>query len=129
MIGKLIEGAVGGAAWGAGFAAAAGAALLGGTRGKPLAKRAMKTFLVAQQRGREMVAEGAERIQDVYAEAKYEYEAELAKHESGTRETSATGTGGSGANGKAAAKGTRRRRTSDRSSTQATGKSAEGQPA
>lgn len=81
MIGKLVEGAVGGAAWGAGFAAAAGVALIGGARGKPLAKRAMKAYLVVTQRGREWVAENTERVQDVYAEARYEYETELASQE------------------------------------------------
>ena len=77
MLQGILESAAGGAAWGAGFAVAAGAAIVGGGRAKPLAKRAIKGYFAVTQRAREWAAETAERAQDLYAEAKYEYESEL----------------------------------------------------
>lgn len=44
--------------------------------GRPLMKRAIKTYLLVQERAREMFAETGERMQDIYAEAKHEYEQE-----------------------------------------------------
>lgn len=44
--------------------------------GRPLVKRAIKGYLLVQERAREMFAETGERMQDIYAEAKHEYEEE-----------------------------------------------------
>lgn len=44
--------------------------------GRPLVKRAIKGYLAAQEKAKEAVAEGSERMQDLYAEAKHEYEQE-----------------------------------------------------
>ncbi len=44
--------------------------------GRPLVKRAIKGYLAIQERSREMFAETSERMQDLYAEAKHEYEQE-----------------------------------------------------
>lgn len=70
----LVEGVFGGVGWGVGLAAVAVAALVGGSRAKPLAKQAVKGYLAASQRVREWSAEATEQLQDIYAEAKYEYE-------------------------------------------------------
>lgn len=45
--------------------------------GKPLIKGAIKGFFVVQARAKEMFAETGERLQDVYAEARHEYEEEM----------------------------------------------------
>lgn len=44
--------------------------------GRPLLKRAIKGYLTAQDRAKEMLAESTERVQDLYAEAKHEHEEE-----------------------------------------------------
>lgn len=44
--------------------------------GRPLMKKAIKGYLALQARSREMFAETGERLQDLYAEAKHEYEEE-----------------------------------------------------
>jgi hypothetical protein len=43
---------------------------------RPLIKRAIKGYLAMQSRTKEMMAETGERLQDLYAEAKHEYEEE-----------------------------------------------------
>jgi hypothetical protein len=74
---------------GVGLAAAAVVAVVAARTGKPLAKRAIVGYLAlagaagglakgAGERARELVAEAGEQMQDLYAEAKYEYEAERA---------------------------------------------------
>ena len=57
------------------LAALAGAALLIGKGGRPLAKKAMKGSLVLGERVRELAAEASEQVQDLYAEVKAEMEA------------------------------------------------------
>ena len=42
--------------------------------GRPMIKRAIKGYLVVHAKSREMFAETAERMQDLYAEAKHEFE-------------------------------------------------------
>lgn len=44
--------------------------------GRPFVKRAIKGYLTAQEKAKEVVAESAERMQDLYAEAKHEHEEE-----------------------------------------------------
>ncbi len=44
--------------------------------GRPLMKRAIKGYLVVQEKTREMLAETSERMQDLYAEAKHEFDEE-----------------------------------------------------
>ena len=88
MIGidDIVEGVLGGTSWGVGAIAIAAVAVVGAPRAKPLAKQAIKGYLAATERVREMAAEATEQIQDLYAEAKYEYESQLgddgADHES-----------------------------------------------
>jgi len=43
------------------------------TAGRPLIKGAIKGVMALKEKGREVVAESKERLQDVYEEAKYEY--------------------------------------------------------
>jgi hypothetical protein len=77
-IDEVIEGVVGGTVWGIGLVAAAGIAVVLGPRAKPLVKQAIKGYLVTTERAREMVAEAGEQVQDLWAEAKYEYDSQLA---------------------------------------------------
>lgn len=44
--------------------------------GRPFVKRVIKGYLAAQEKTKEVVAEGSERMQDIYAEAKHEFEQE-----------------------------------------------------
>lgn len=73
---SFLEMLVGGTAAGAGFVLGVGAALAGAQRGRPLLKQAMKSYLVATDRAREVAAEMGETLEDLYAEARAEYEAE-----------------------------------------------------
>ena len=76
-LGVALEGTVG-AVPGGGFGLLVlGAALLiAGPRAKPLAKQTLKGAMAAGDRVREWTAEAAEQMQDLYAEAKHEYEVE-----------------------------------------------------
>jgi Sec-independent protein translocase protein TatA len=84
----VIEAVVGGP-WGLGLAAVGAVVLVGGPRAKPLAKQAIKGYLAATQRVRELAAEATEQVQDLYVEAKYEYQAESSRDESPEAETEA----------------------------------------
>ena len=96
MIGldDIVEGVLGGTSWGVGAIAIAAVAVVGAPRAKPLAKQAIKGYLAATERMREMAAEATEQIQDLYAEAKYEYESQLngehAEHEAAEAAPDAT---------------------------------------
>ena len=70
----MLDGVLGGSGWGFGLAVVAGAALLVGKGGRPLAKQAIKGALILTERARELTAEAAEQIQDIYAEARAELE-------------------------------------------------------
>jgi len=72
LIGLLL----GGAAAGVGFALGVGGTMAGAEQMRPAVKRMMKGYLAAVDRAREMVAEVGETLEDLYAEAKAEYEAE-----------------------------------------------------
>src|SRR3712207_2454249 len=63
----------GGGGWGIGIGLAAGAALILGSRGRPLVKGAIVGVLSAQDRVRELAAESVEQLQDLYEEARAEY--------------------------------------------------------
>ena len=96
-VSDLVEGVLGGTSWGLGVVAVAAVAVVGGTRAKPLAKQAIKGYFAATERAREWVAEAGEQLQDLYAEAKYEYEAELSRSasaEKGDKRTLEEGTPG-----------------------------------
>ncbi len=73
----VVDGIFGGSPWGLGVVAAAAVVAVAGPRAKPLAKGAIKGYLAATERAREWVAEATEQVQDLYAEAKHEYESEL----------------------------------------------------
>lgn len=77
MFGELLEGFLESIGWGIGGAAVATAVLVGGPRAKPLAKNVVKGYLSATNRLRELTAEASETFQDIYAEAKHEYESQL----------------------------------------------------
>lgn len=77
MLQDVVEGFFESIGWGLGGAVVAGAVILGGPRAKPLAKRAIKGYLLATRRLRAAAAEAAESFQDLYAEAKHEYESQL----------------------------------------------------
>jgi hypothetical protein len=79
----LFEGVLGNTPLGIGALAIAAVAVVGAPRAKPLAKSAIKGYLAATERVREMAAEATEQLQDLYAEARYEYESQL----NGTPET------------------------------------------
>ncbi|MBX5492577.1 MAG: DUF5132 domain-containing protein [Chloroflexi bacterium] len=64
----------GGTPLGIGIAAVAVGAVLIGPRAKPLLKKAIIGYLTASERVRELVAEASEQLQDIYAEARHEYE-------------------------------------------------------
>ncbi len=59
-----------------GIAAVAVVAFVGTRAAKPLAKRAIVGYLAASDRAAELVARAGEQVQDLYAEARHEYEAE-----------------------------------------------------
>lgn len=77
MFGDLVEGIVESVGWGIGGAAVVVVALVGGSRAKPLAKQVIKGYLAATERVRALTAEASESLQDVYAEAKHEYESQV----------------------------------------------------
>jgi hypothetical protein len=84
LLEDLAEGLLGGTVWGIGLAAAA-VAVVAGPRAKPAAKSAIKGYFAATQRVREWAAEASEQAQDLYAEAKYEYESELSSRPAAAR--------------------------------------------
>ena len=67
-------GFLGGGAWGLGLALVAGVGLLAWKGGRPLAKRAITGALVLSQRAQELAAETTEQLQDLYAEARSEFD-------------------------------------------------------
>ncbi len=73
---NLLQTMLGGAAAGVGFALGVGAVLSGSQQMRPLVRRAMKSYLAAADRAREMTAEMGETLEDLYAEARAEHEAE-----------------------------------------------------
>jgi hypothetical protein len=82
-IDDLVEGAVGGALWGAALVAGGATAAIAGPRTKPLLKRAMVGYLALTERTRTAIAEAGEQLQDLYAEAKYEYQSQLSEEHKG----------------------------------------------
>ena len=69
-LGDLLEG---GGGWGIGLGLLAGAAIVLGRRGRPLAKGAIVGYFSAQERVRQVAAETVEQMQDLYEEARAEY--------------------------------------------------------
>ena len=68
---ELVGGGVG---WVVGIGITLGAASLFSPATKPVAKKVIKGYLTAADRVRVLAAEAGENIQDLYAEAKMEYE-------------------------------------------------------
>jgi hypothetical protein len=64
----------GGGGLGIGLGLVAGAAIILGRQGRPLVKGAIVGYLSAQDRVREFAAETVEQMQDLYEEARAEYE-------------------------------------------------------
>ena len=77
MLGEFVESVFGGTPVGVGLAAVAVVAVVAAPRAKPLLKKAIIGYLAATERVREVVAEASEQVQDIYAEARYEFEAGL----------------------------------------------------
>ncbi len=73
---RFVELLLGGAAAGVGFALGVGGTMAGAEKMRPLVKKAIKGYFTATERAREMVAEMGEGMEDLYAEAKAEHEAE-----------------------------------------------------
>lgn len=71
------RGARRGVGWAVGFGAVLGAASALNHGGQPTVKMAMKGLMRLQQAG----AEFSERVQDLYAEARAEYTAEMLEHD------------------------------------------------
>jgi hypothetical protein len=53
------------------------AVAVAGPKAKPLVKKAMVGYIAATDRAREWAAEAVEQAQDLYAEARYEYQSQL----------------------------------------------------
>ncbi len=84
---SFLEMLLGGTAAGIGFVLGVGGALAGAQQMRPLAKRAMKGYLLATDRAREMAAEMGETLEDLYAEARAEHEAEARAASEGQPDT------------------------------------------
>ena len=76
-MGGLLGVLLGGAAAGIGFAVGVTGTLTGAQRLRPLSRELLRGYLVLSERAREMTAVVGESMQDLYAEAKAEKEAEL----------------------------------------------------
>jgi hypothetical protein len=74
LIGDLVDGVLEGTGWAAGVAIVLGVAAISSRRSSPLVKEVMKGYLTVSDRVKELVAEAGEQLQDLYAEAKSEYE-------------------------------------------------------
>lgn len=68
----LADGLVGGTVWGLGVAAVAGVVLLAGKGGRPLAKQAIKGYLLVRERTDALRSEAAEQLHDIYEGAQAE---------------------------------------------------------
>lgn len=74
----LIEG---NGSWGLGVGLLAGAAIVLSKRGRPLVKSALVGYLTVADRAKALAAETAEQMQDLYAEARAEYQDRIAADE------------------------------------------------
>ena len=70
----FLAGLLGAPVWGLGVAIVGGIGLLTWKMGRPLAKGAIVGALSLTERAREVTAEATEQIQDIYAEARSEFE-------------------------------------------------------
>jgi len=75
LIGDLLDGVLEGTGWAAGVAIVLGVAAVGSRRDGPIVKEVMKGYIAVTDRVRELMAETGEQLQDLYAEARAEYEA------------------------------------------------------
>lgn len=64
----------GGGAWGLGLALVAAVGLLAWKGGRPILKKAIATGLMLSERAQEVAAEATEQMQDIYAEARAEFD-------------------------------------------------------
>jgi Protein of unknown function (DUF5132) len=76
---EVLEVVSGRSFWGLAVAAVAGVAIVSGRGAKPLAKTAIKGFLGGREWLRERLAESTEGLQDLYAEARFEYQSEVGR--------------------------------------------------
>jgi hypothetical protein len=81
-VSKVLEDAIGrllsGALWGLGAGLVLAATRGGGQGLRPLAKSAVKTYLAASERVREITGEARESLEDLYTEARAEHHEEEA---------------------------------------------------
>jgi|SRR5579883_1837315 hypothetical protein len=89
MLEDLVDGVSESLGLGVGLVAVAAAVLVGGRLMKPLAKGAIKGYLTVTHGMREAVAGASESVQDLYAEAKHEYESQGRGEEAAEAETEA----------------------------------------
>ncbi len=73
---SMTETLLGGVAAGAGFVLGAAGILVGAQKLRPVARQAIKSYIVVSSRAREATAELAETVEDLYAEARAEFDAE-----------------------------------------------------
>src|SRR5260221_4746233 len=77
-LGDMLEG---GGGWGLGVGLAAGAAIVLARRGRPLLKGALVGYFTLSDQLKTLAAETSEQIQDLYEEARTEYQDALAAAE------------------------------------------------
>lgn len=91
MLEDIVGSATEGLGLGVGILAAAAVVVVGGGLIKPLAKGAIKGYLAATSHMGEAVAGAGESIQDIYAEAKHEYEQSRTRAEASAGQESTQG--------------------------------------
>jgi hypothetical protein len=74
----LVEGAAGAVVAGGVLVAAGAGIAFASPRARPVFKRVIAGYLTVKEQARSTVAEAVERAQDLYAEAKYEHQSQLA---------------------------------------------------
>jgi hypothetical protein len=77
-IDDLAEGVIAGAIWGTGLVAGGAVASVALPQTRPVAKRVLKGYLALTHKAKSMAADAVEHAQDLYAEAKHEFQSELA---------------------------------------------------
>jgi hypothetical protein len=82
---EVLEVVTGRSFWGLAVATVAGVAIVSGRGAKPLAKTTIKGFLGGREWLRERFAVSTEGLQDLYAEARFEYQSETGREETEAR--------------------------------------------
>ena len=78
----IVEGTVGALIWGVGLVTGGAAASVAVPKARPIAKRALIGYFALTEHVRERAAQAVEHVEDLYAEARHEYESDLIEDES-----------------------------------------------